>query len=127
MRKAAIQLTMVETETLSRYGDAAQQRPVGVETWWLYDLDMGGHAQKAQRFRVESERRVRTIERAPARLIDWRSFYAESAKPAQRRTRFNNCTGDKSEISHMASESRPPAISTVGGNPQFAGWLVQSE
>lgn len=89
-RGAAIKLSMRETETLGRYGDAAQPRPMGVETW---GLGGDGLAQQAQRWQVESERRVWTIERVPARRIDWRSFDAESAKPASPRTRVNNCTG----------------------------------
>lgn len=91
-RRAAIKLTMRETETLGRYGDAAQPRPVGVETWGLHAFDELAGAQEARCWQVESERRAWTIERAPARRLDWRSFDAESAKPAQPRTRVNNCT-----------------------------------
>lgn len=114
-RGAAIKLTMRETETLGRYGDAAQPRPVGVETWELGDFDGDGLAQQARRWQVESERRVWTIEPAPARRIDWRSFDAESAKPAQPRTRVNNCTpaktteGLKAQITGERSQTISPS------------------
>jgi hypothetical protein len=112
-RGTAIKLTMRETETLGRYGDAAQPRPVGVETLGLSDFDGDSLAQQARRWQIESERRVWTIERAPVRRIDWRSFDAESAKPAQPRTRVNNCTGAEQRSSqgtqdHQVVRSNDP-------------------
>ncbi|MDI4632632.1 replication endonuclease [Pelomonas sp. V22] len=91
-RNAAIKLTMREAEGLGRYGDAAPPRPVGVETWSHQTGDAEGNGEQAQRWQVESERSVWTIERVPARRFDWRSFDAESATPAQPRTSVNNCT-----------------------------------
>jgi hypothetical protein len=72
-RGAAIKLTMRETETLGRYGDAAQPRPVGVETWGLNEFDLDGLAPWAQRWHVKSERRVWTIagSRSPHRLAEF--------------------------------------------------------
>lgn len=111
-RSAAIKLTMRETDALGRYGDAAQPRPAGVETWGMGHCDGDGLAQVAQRWQVASERRVWTIEPAPARRIDWRSFDAESAKPAQPRTRVNNCTrphAKHSAIGPPCARSAEPA------------------
>jgi hypothetical protein len=89
---AAIKLTTRETETLGRYGDATQPRAAGVETWGHHDFYADEHARQARHWQIESERRVWTIERAPVRGLDWRSFDAASAKPALPRTRVNNCT-----------------------------------
>jgi hypothetical protein len=82
-RAAAIKLTIRETAAPSRYGDVGQPRPVGVETWALNTFNAEGGAQTAHRWRVESERRAWTIERAPVHRFDWLSFDVGSARKAQ--------------------------------------------
>jgi len=111
-RGAAIKLTMRKTDTLGRYGDAAQPRPVGVETWGLHGSDDQTQAQQARCWQVESERRVWTIERAPVRRLDWRTFDAGSAKPAQSRTRVNNCT-DYASVNDVGLQVTPPSLGHI--------------
>ncbi|MCV2420170.1 replication endonuclease [Paucibacter sp. DJ2R-2] len=120
-RSPAIKLTTRETETLGRYGDATQPRAAGVETWGHHDFDADGLAQQPRHWQIESERRVWTIERAAVRRLDWRSFDAESAKPALPRTSVNNCTNPACEAAQAcgAATSSIPCATHEGAQKIF--------
>lgn len=108
---AAIKLAVRPVDTLRRYGDAQAPRPVGVETSGFPTTEGVGVRV------VESERRNWTIERAPIRRLDWRSFHAVPATPAQPWTRVNNCTGTES-VNSPLQESRQRA----GPHPEQQRW-----
>lgn len=88
-RTTCIKLAKRLPTGLSRYGDAVQPRPFGVET-----LGTPVHSadEEPRSWLVESSRRVWSIERPQVRRYDWRRQLAETAKPASPRTSVNNCT-----------------------------------
>lgn len=94
-RAGTIKLATRPAESVGRYGDSSQPRPIGVKTVGLPTASTGAahsDAQSARTWLVESDRRTWVIEPAPGRRIDWRSVSAAQAKPAQPWTRVNNCT-----------------------------------
>lgn len=107
-RRAPIKLARRAVDTLGRYGDGAQPRPVGVQTNGIPAGDATTTATPKS-WLVESERRIWTIERKPGRRFDWRAPVAASAKPAQPRTRVNNCTAISADPTGTAAEEGPSA------------------
>lgn len=89
-RNAAIKLALRPADNLGRYGDQQAPRPVGIKT-----AGFPGNQKSSDRI-VASDRQKWTIERASTRRLDWRSFHAASARPAQPWTRVNNCTKARS-------------------------------
>lgn len=115
-RNAPIKLATRPAETLGRYGDSGQPRPVGVETVGPLSsaADPGhSHDQLARLWLVESERHKWTIERAPNRRMDWRNFSAAQANPAQPWTRVNNCTN--ADAAARLSTFNPPESASAAG------------
>lgn len=114
-RAAAIKLAMRQADTLGRYGDAQAPRPVGVETAGFPAIEGVGARV------VESERRNWTIERAPTRRLDWRSFHAVPATPAQPWTSVNNCTAGSASANVPVGSSEAPFDTTklVASDPGY--------
>ncbi len=110
-REACITLAKRLPDGLSRYGDAMQPRPFGVET-----VGVPAHGANDQRrtWLIESARHVWSIERPQVRRFDWRRKFAETAQPTSPRTSVNNCTQTSATVSHLfAQESR--AIEMLDG------------
>jgi hypothetical protein len=106
-RKARIKVSKTQPEGTNRYGEAAAQRPIGVETVSIeqytpaHMAHMGGQATRFVHWIVESDRHTWTVEmrkpgtaRAPVPVPD---SYPAASRPW---TCVNNCTQD----------DKPPAL-----------------
>jgi hypothetical protein len=121
-REARIKLAKRLPTSLSRYGDAMQPRPFGVET-----VGVPAHCAKEQprAWLIESARHVWSIERPQVRRFDWRRQFAETAQPASPRTRVNNCTeADRNVCADNEAKIQSSAISRRCGYQLSDRWIV---